>query len=50
MPKLKMLTHTSEQGLEGPIKLSGSTPDLDEFTLKIVDGTNPLTPPRVGHE
>lgn len=27
------------QGVEGPIKFSGSTPELDDFTLRIVDGT-----------
>ena len=28
----------SHKGIEGPIKLSGSTPDLGEFVLRIVDG------------
>lgn len=27
-----------QQGIEGPIKLSGSTPELDDFTIRIVDG------------
>lgn len=33
----QMLTLTS-QGIEGPVQFSGSTPDLDDFTLRIVDG------------
>ncbi|KAF4576863.1 Processing alpha glucosidase I [Pleurotus pulmonarius] len=41
---LDMETDEDENGLEGPIKLSGSTPDLDEFTLKIVDGPNNVAP------
>ncbi len=28
------------QGIEGPIVLTGSTPDLDDFTIRIVDGTS----------
>lgn len=32
-------TLTSDcKGIEGEIKLSGSTPELDDFTLRIVDG------------
>jgi mannosyl-oligosaccharide glucosidase len=26
------------QGIEGPIVLTGSTPELDDFTIRIVDG------------
>jgi hypothetical protein len=26
------------QGLEGDVKFSGSTPELDDFTIRIVDG------------
>ena len=26
------------QGIEGPIEFSGSTPELDEFTIRIEDG------------
>ena len=28
------------QGIEGPIVLAGSTPELDEFTIRIVDGAS----------
>ena len=30
--------HKSVKGLEGPVKFSGSTPDLGDFTIRIVDG------------
>ncbi|KAF9036697.1 glycoside hydrolase [Panaeolus papilionaceus] len=36
--ELDMDTPEDENGLAGRIKLSGSTPDLDEFAIKIVDG------------
>ena len=37
-------TERTRQGLEGPIALSGSTPELDEFTIRIVDGaSSPFT-------
>jgi len=26
------------QGIEGPTVLTGSTPELDDFTIRIVDG------------
>ena len=26
------------QGIDGPIEFSGTTPDLDDFTIRIVDG------------
>ncbi|XP_006458472.1 hypothetical protein AGABI2DRAFT_217075 [Agaricus bisporus var. bisporus H97] len=32
-----METEEDENGIDGPVRLSGSTPDLDEFTLRIVD-------------
>jgi len=28
------------QGIEGPIVLTGSTPELDDFTMRIVDGAS----------
>jgi mannosyl-oligosaccharide glucosidase len=28
------------QGIEGPIVLTGSTPELDDFTIRIVDGAS----------
>jgi len=34
---LDMDTDEDENGLEGEVKLSGSSPDLDEFTIRIVD-------------
>jgi hypothetical protein len=27
------------QGIEGEVKFSGSTPELDDFILRVVDGT-----------
>ena len=30
------------QGIKGPITLSGSTPELDDFTIRIVDGASLL--------
>ncbi|EIM90479.1 glycoside hydrolase [Stereum hirsutum FP-91666 SS1] len=35
---LDMETDEDENGIDGPIEFSGSTPDLDEFKLRIVDG------------
>jgi hypothetical protein len=32
------------QGLEGPITFSGFTPELDEFVIRIVDGSYILSP------
>lgn len=26
------------QGIDGPVEFSGTTPDLDDFTIRIVDG------------
>ncbi|PCH38371.1 glycoside hydrolase family 63 protein [Wolfiporia cocos MD-104 SS10] len=37
---LDMETEEDENGLEEPVKYSGSTPDLDDFTLRVVDGPN----------
>ena len=28
------------QGIEGPIVLTGSTPELDDFIIRIVDGVS----------
>jgi len=28
----------SSQGIDGPIEFSGTTPDLDDFIIRIVDG------------
>lgn len=33
---------TLHQGISGEVKLTGSTPELDEFTLRVVDGLWPL--------
>jgi mannosyl-oligosaccharide glucosidase len=30
--------HHSSQGFEGPIKFSGTSPDLGDFRMRIVDG------------
>ncbi|KAF5357937.1 hypothetical protein D9756_001883 [Leucocoprinus leucothites] len=38
MGGLEMETEENESGIEGPVKLSGNTPDLEDFTLRIVDG------------
>jgi len=35
-----MITDEDEDGLEGPIEFAGSSPELDEFTVRIVDGPN----------
>lgn len=33
-----MDTDEDENGLEGQVKFSGSTPELDDFTIRVVDG------------
>jgi mannosyl-oligosaccharide glucosidase len=33
---------TFHQGISGEVKLTGSTPELDEFTLRVVDGLLPF--------
>ncbi|KAI0003238.1 glycoside hydrolase [Russula compacta] len=33
-------TDEDENGIEGPIVLTGSTPELDDFSIRIVDGPN----------
>ncbi|KAJ7489943.1 glycoside hydrolase [Mycena galericulata] len=38
MGGMDMDTDEDENGLEGDIKFSGSTPELDDFTIRIVDG------------
>ncbi|KAJ7940888.1 glycoside hydrolase [Mycena leptocephala] len=35
---IDMDTDEDENGLEGDVKFSGSTPELDDFTIRIVDG------------
>ncbi|KAI0933864.1 hypothetical protein AcV5_005895 [Taiwanofungus camphoratus] len=35
---LDMETEEDENGLEEPVKFSGSSPELDDFTLRVVDG------------
>ncbi|GBE82451.1 Probable mannosyl-oligosaccharide [Sparassis crispa] len=35
---LDMESEEAENGLEGPVTFSGSSPELDEFTIRIVDG------------
>jgi len=35
---LEMDTDEDENGIEGPVKLSGNSPDLGDFVLRIVDG------------
>ncbi|KAF9533425.1 glycoside hydrolase [Crepidotus variabilis] len=35
---LDLVTDEEENGFEGQIKLSGSTPELDDFTIRIIDG------------
>ncbi|PAV24387.1 glycoside hydrolase family 63 [Pyrrhoderma noxium] len=35
---IEMDTDEEENGLEGPIRFSGSTPDLGDFTIRVVDG------------
>ncbi|PPQ81232.1 hypothetical protein CVT25_015756 [Psilocybe cyanescens] len=37
---LDMETEENENGIPGEIKLSGSSPDLDEFTIRIVDSAD----------
>ncbi|KIJ69518.1 glycoside hydrolase family 63 protein [Hydnomerulius pinastri MD-312] len=33
-----LITDEDENGIDGPIEFSGATPDLDDFTIRIVDG------------
>ncbi|KAI6109909.1 glycoside hydrolase family 63 protein [Pisolithus sp. B1] len=33
-----MITDEDENGIDGPVEFTGNTPDLDEFTLRIIDG------------
>ncbi|KIK79717.1 glycoside hydrolase family 63 protein [Paxillus rubicundulus Ve08.2h10] len=35
---IDLITDEDEHGIDGPIEFSGATPDLDEFTIRIVDG------------
>jgi hypothetical protein len=37
--------HAFKQGLEGPVIFSGSTPELDDFTIRIEDGEHEHTYP-----
>jgi mannosyl-oligosaccharide glucosidase len=37
---LEMETDENDNGISGEVKLTGSTPELDEFTLRVVDGPN----------
>ncbi|EGN96016.1 glycoside hydrolase family 63 protein [Serpula lacrymans var. lacrymans S7.3] len=37
---IDMVTDENENGIEGPVEFVGSTPDLDDFTIRIVDITN----------
>jgi mannosyl-oligosaccharide glucosidase len=39
---LALTTERSHQGIEGPIVLTGSTLELDDFTIRVVDGAPPL--------
>ncbi|KAF7295130.1 Mannosyl-oligosaccharide glucosidase [Mycena indigotica] len=41
---LDMDTEEDENGLDGEVKLSGSTPELDEFTIRIVDDPSNSAP------
>ncbi|KAF9452232.1 glycoside hydrolase family 63 protein [Macrolepiota fuliginosa MF-IS2] len=40
MGGIEMETEEEENGIEGTVKLSGNTPELDDFVLRIVDGPN----------
>ncbi|OJA11997.1 hypothetical protein AZE42_04747 [Rhizopogon vesiculosus] len=35
---LDMITDESENGIDGPVEFSGSAPDLNDFTIRVVDG------------
>ncbi|KZT11512.1 glycoside hydrolase family 63 protein [Laetiporus sulphureus 93-53] len=37
---IDMETEEADNGLEGPVAFTGSSPDLDDFVLRIVDGPN----------
>lgn len=39
-PHLSIHAHNF-QGIDGPIEFFGTTPDLDDFTIRIVDGMLP---------
>ncbi|KAH7915973.1 glycoside hydrolase [Hygrophoropsis aurantiaca] len=34
---IEMITDEDENGIDGPIEFAGSTPDLDEFRIRIID-------------
>lgn len=38
---LTLSTERALQGIDGPIVLTGFTPDLDDFTIRVVDGRLP---------
>ncbi|KAN0141302.1 Glycoside hydrolase [Lactarius tabidus] len=40
MGGLDLETDEDENGIDGPIVLTGFTPELDDFTLRVVDGPN----------
>ncbi|TBU50102.1 glycoside hydrolase [Dichomitus squalens] len=40
MGGIDMETEEDENGIEGPVAFTGFTPDLDDFTIRIVDGPN----------
>lgn len=37
---IDMVTDEDENGIDGPVEFSGNTPDLDDFSIRIVDGPN----------
>lgn len=41
---LELTTNMEIQGIKGDFKLSGSTPELDDFVIRIVDGESSFTP------
>jgi mannosyl-oligosaccharide glucosidase len=40
LPLPVLTTKYMRQGIEGPIILTGSTPELDDFSIRIVDGAS----------
>ncbi|KAJ7470519.1 glycoside hydrolase [Mycena latifolia] len=46
---IDMDTDEEENGLEGDVKFSGSTPELDDFTIRIVDGPDNTPTTRGNH-
>ena len=32
------MAYTCSKGFDGPVKLTGNSPELDEFAIRIVDG------------